>query len=439
MDGESGFSLFSPAETSYSLEDGDAPKTPLFTDDVERDVFLHHFNPDPNHLPSYQFGEGQNLNEFGSETSETLYFLASPIPPLCVLSSTQQIPPQSRLPSSLRALDGITIEDNPDLIIIDPFDSSFTAANADRITHAPLLVQTSFTEACGYSSRFPNGHLLNPSFVRAYDLGDELGSGGYGFVMTAYNRAQNREVAVKFIIKERVSEHSWTEDEVFGRLPTEILLLSLIDHENIVKCLDLFEDELYFYLVRKNHCQRCSINPSVRLHQQIQELHGSPWKKLLDVLPSQARSLVADESSSPPLLSPSSSEDSMVDFSPTTPLQPSDLKLVQHVQIRGTETPLYHISKQEFESLSPEQLHQNEHAFQRIHCSKFSRRPSHDLFECIEQTPNKCLSEDQARYIFAQVVEAAFYLDSQGITHRDIKDENLVIDKDLKVIHACQP
>lgn len=65
---------------------------------------------------------------------------------------------------------------------------------------------------------------------------------------------------------------------------------------------------------------------------------------------------------------------------------------------------------------------------------QFLRRASHDLFECIEQTPNKRLSEDQARHIFAQVVEAVHYLDSQGITHRDIKDENLVIDKNLKVV-----
>ena len=64
---------------------------------------------------------------------------------------------------------------------------------------------------------------------------------------------------------------------------------------------------------------------------------------------------------------------------------------------------------------------------------KFSRRPSPDLFECIEQSKHKRLSEDEARYVFAQVVEAVYYLESQGITHCDIKDENLVIDADLKV------
>lgn len=64
---------------------------------------------------------------------------------------------------------------------------------------------------------------------------------------------------------------------------------------------------------------------------------------------------------------------------------------------------------------------------------EFSRRPSHDLFECIEQSEYKRFSEPQARYVFSQVVDAVHYLASQGVTHRDIKDENLVIDKDLKV------
>lgn len=64
-----------------------------------------------------------------------------------------------------------------------------------------------------------------------------------------------------------------------------------------------------------------------------------------------------------------------------------------------------------------------------------SRRPSHDLFECIEQSEDKRLTEAQARYVFSQVADAVLYLDSLGIAHRDIKDENLVIDRNLKVIN----
>lgn len=63
----------------------------------------------------------------------------------------------------------------------------------------------------------------------------------------------------------------------------------------------------------------------------------------------------------------------------------------------------------------------------------FSRRPSHDLFECIEQSEHKRLSEDQARYVFKQIVEAVYYLHIQGVSHRDLKDENVVIDRNFKV------
>ena len=100
-----------------------------------------------------------------------------------------------------------------------------------------------------YSSRFHHEHVLNPFFVQHYHLEDELGAGGYGFVMTARQRAHGHEVAVKFIIKDKVPDHAWWEDDTYGRVPTEVMLLSLVNHENIVKCLDLFEDEVYFYLV----------------------------------------------------------------------------------------------------------------------------------------------------------------------------------------------
>ena len=102
-----------------------------------------------------------------------------------------------------------------------------------------------------YSPRFPAEHTLNPFFVTAYELGDELGAGGYGFVMTARHRTEGYEVAVKFIIKVKVPEHAWWDDEMLGRVPTEVMIMSLVDHDNIVKCLDLYEDELYFYLVSR--------------------------------------------------------------------------------------------------------------------------------------------------------------------------------------------
>jgi PAS domain-containing serine/threonine kinase len=439
---DGGFAIFSPsAETSCSSDDGDVLKTPPVIEHAERDIFAHHFNFDQTFLSTREQSPatGQSHDVFNSKPRCGHYFSAPPTPRLRTPPPTTGALLQSGFPvtfSSVTALDNTIIGRNHDSIEIDPFDATFAVVNEERVTHAPLIVRTSSIAACRYSSRFPYDHLLDSSFVRAYDLGDELGSGGYGFVMTAYNRAQGQEVAVKFIIKDKVSEHGWTEHEVFGRLPTEVILLTLIDHENIVKCLDLFEDELYFYLVCRFTTNGAKAKPIC--DTQVQELHGSPWKKLLEVLPTQPKSSAAASENflSPPFLSPSTSEDSVVDFGPTTPLQSSNpvdvLNVASHVQIQGNELSLYHIPKQNQESLSSEQLNQNQLSL-HDQTLQFARRPSHDLFECIEQTPNKRLSEDQARYIFVQIVEAAYYLDSQGITHRDIKDENLIIDKDMKV------
>lgn len=130
-----------------------------------------------------------------------------------------------------------------------PPDTVMSSTTKPRSSYpAPSTPQQ--TNGRYYSFHFPEGHHLNSSFIDRYRLQDELGSGGYGFVMTAHDVVAKREVAVKFIIKDKVPEHAWMEEEVLGRLPTEVVILGAISHDNIVKSLDLYEDHLYFYLVR---------------------------------------------------------------------------------------------------------------------------------------------------------------------------------------------
>lgn len=246
------FLPFSPAETTYSSDDGDIiPETP-HTEHAERDIFNHqHYNYD-NSL----FFSADDINQFASKSMNDLCFAASPIPQIYAPSSSDDKSSFSSSPSFASPSQPILATDPSEStrgkpeIETDPFDAAFAVVNEERVTHAPRILQTSFEEAARYSSRFPVGHLLHSAFVHNYDLGEELGSGGYGFVMTAYHRQHGYEVAVKFIIKSKISEHAWMEDATYGRLPTEVMLLSLVDHPTIVKCLDLYEDSFCFYLVR---------------------------------------------------------------------------------------------------------------------------------------------------------------------------------------------
>lgn len=129
-------------------------------------------------------------------------------------------------------------------------DERFPSLHHSSLSTTPSLNPIS-DDLCSinYSPRFPPGHYLDPTFARTYLLEDELGSGGYGFVMTALHRHLKSEVAIKFVIKEKVPEQAWINHDTLGRIPMEIMLLRMMNHENIVKCLDVFEDELFFYVV----------------------------------------------------------------------------------------------------------------------------------------------------------------------------------------------
>lgn len=63
------------------------------------------------------------------------------------------------------------------------------------------------------SAKALTGHKLHPVFLANYTLGDELGSGGFGFVVQASRNEDSMQCAVKFIYKEKIPQQAWVKDD----------------------------------------------------------------------------------------------------------------------------------------------------------------------------------------------------------------------------------
>ncbi|KAJ3108439.1 hypothetical protein HDU97_001146 [Phlyctochytrium planicorne] len=194
---------------------------------------------------------------------------------------------------------------------------------------------------------------LSHEFRSRYTLGACLGSGGFGFVCAATRIEDGVEVAVKFILREKVPRTAWVRDEILGVVPMEVFILRRIRHANIIQYLDYFHESAYCLLVT--------------------ELHGGNW------------SSNANSNNNVPTVSQTSINSSSAATAPSAFTAPPFLQ----------------------------------------------RRNSCDLFECIELMER--FNEDQAKHVFRQIASAVAYLSVNGVVHRDIKDENILIDDSFNV------
>ncbi|XP_060157558.1 PAS domain-containing serine/threonine-protein kinase isoform X5 [Globicephala melas] len=109
------------------------------------------------------------------------------------------------------------------------------------------------------------------AYSRKYSTLSPIGRGAFGFVWTAVDQEANKEVVVKFIQKEKVLEDCWTEDPKLGRVTLEIAILSRVEHANIVKVLDVFENQGFFQLVMEKHGSGLDLFAFIDRHPSLDE------------------------------------------------------------------------------------------------------------------------------------------------------------------------
>jgi serine/threonine protein kinase len=175
------------------------------------------------------------------------------------IPSLQTLPLSTLVPGEMvsqRDNQGCNLRPSPSIGRFLSFNSKFPAMKPTPVScevpgrlSPPDLLQLQMQGASRFPKYFPEGYLLEINFARQYCLETELGSGGYGFVLSARNVHTGAQVAVKFINRRLVPTRGLIRDYKNDIVPLEAVVLQLAEHPGVVRFYGIYEDGMYFYLV----------------------------------------------------------------------------------------------------------------------------------------------------------------------------------------------
>ena len=90
-------------------------------------------------------------------------------------------------------------------------------------------------------------HVKERELSKDYLIINEIGRGAHGKVSLASHLKSGVKRAVKFISKRKLKEHFGNSDR--NSLVDEVRILRDLDHPNILKIFDLYEDDYHYMMV----------------------------------------------------------------------------------------------------------------------------------------------------------------------------------------------
>ncbi|CAL1278241.1 unnamed protein product, partial [Larinioides sclopetarius] len=155
-------------------------------------------------------------------------------------------------------------------------ETSQTDTSRSDTSHTESQTERSSSATSSGTSVLSESAYIEGDFSKNYTIIQHLRKGAFGCIKKAYHNAEGLLVIAKFIKKSEVYKDSWVFDNEYKKeVPLEIAITISIDHPNIVRVLEVFENETFFQMVMEKHGYGMDLFEFIEKHPKMDEPLGS--------------------------------------------------------------------------------------------------------------------------------------------------------------------